>query len=132
MKALCALAILLTGTACYSPPAEEELSNWDYVCLNMENISEYTCDGLPQPTVIETYMVEYAGWEGVYFMGEPNIFISPVADDRDRTIQHEMGHYIIFNSGGEDISGCEQERIVRFIAGQPWDLVMKTLYGCKE
>ncbi len=141
------LLVLLALSACtwlatlIEPPSPERTDHFAYVCAALYEIYFVSCVTVEAPTIIYSNIINDASgwrtWYGVYYHGEPYIFINPdygLGDvDLDELILHEMGHYVIYELDlppKEDT--CEGERVVRLISGGTWDDDAKRSYSCLD
>ena len=116
-------------------PTRED--HFAYVCYQLEQMYDVPCGELLAPTIVYSAIINDAAgrwskWHGVYYSGEPYIFINPDSDkDVDEIILHETGHYIIYELDlppkGDT---CEGERVVRLISGGEWGEEQRATYGC--
>jgi hypothetical protein len=132
-----ALATLLLAVTVATAKTEIELVDpFDYVCEEVGNIYSKpdVCEGMPEPIVIVTDAINTNPWlrlNGVYLPGERYVFVSPTGTNPERTIEHEITHYVLHNAKlVDDKDKCEHERIARHVAGQAWDDPTKARYGC--
>lgn len=109
---------------------------FEYVCYKLEEMYGVPCDDLPAPLIIYSEIIDDAsggGWYGVYYSGEPYIFVDPHLEDefKAQVVLHEIGHYVIYELDlppkGDT---CEGEAVVREISGGTWDEWDKASYGC--
>ena len=115
-------------------------STFEYTCYHIEQMyPSSSCYGLTPPIIITTLLVQefdesFFTMEGFYVYGDPYIFIRTgleYLEARD-VIIHETVHYVLYELyivDNEEI--CEQERVARLIAGDPWDdKNVREIYGC--
>ena len=112
-------------------------TDFEYICQEIEVMFEVGCGTLEAPTVVYSSIIDDAAgwrrWHGVYYHGEPYIFINPTSPDslKHEILLHEMTHYVLYEL--ELIEGnetCEHERIARLISGGTWTDSDKGSYGC--
>ncbi len=112
------------------PPTKD--APFEYVCYQLEEMYDVPCGALEAPTIIYSNIIN-PGYHGVYYHGEPYIFINPNSPEelKEEIILHEMGHYIIYELDlppkGDK---CEGERVVREISGGTWGEDDRFPYGC--
>ncbi len=121
-------------------PAADREDHFNYVCSALYEIYFVSCATLQAPTIVYSDIINDASgwgtWYGVYYHGEPYIFINPsFLDDPDfdlnEVILHEMGHYVIYELDlPPKDDTCEGERVVRLISGGEWTDAAKKHYGC--
>ncbi len=137
------LLALLGLTACawigilVEPAIPTRDDHFAYVCYKFEQIYDVPCSDLQAPIIVYSVIIDDASgrwetWHGIYYYGEPYIFVNPGSDeDVDEIILHETGHYIIYELAlppkGDT---CEGERVVRLISGGEWEEEDKLPYGC--
>lgn len=116
-----------------------ELTPFEYVCQELAALYPGTdCAALEDPIIIYSSIIDdaagrWAQWHGVYYWGEPYIFVNPDDDEEQQaqTIMHEMVHYVVWENDlppKEDT--CENERVARIISGGTWTDLEKGYYGC--
>jgi len=118
------------------PPKPREQVTFEYVCAQATAITGVSCDGLGLPIIVLSKIVRDhqmnwgGGLRGLYYPGEPYIFIKPGLDEELtwQIITHEMSHYVL-DWMDPTISGCKHEEYARFIAGQEPD-EWRERYGC--
>lgn len=117
----------------------ESTTEWEQVCNAVYVYYDETCTNLEPPTVVESSIIGLADWPpgvityGLYFEGEPWIFVRPglTSSERSIVIMHEMFHYIDHELDDLVPDQCEEERMARVLSGDdPWDELTKELYGC--
>lgn len=93
MKRLLAAAVLLLLPACVSTPISPETQSWIDTCKLVADRREYSCGTIAPPKVIYQEMRE--GLYG-YYDGGDTVFVNEAlnAVDRNRTLIHEMIHYL--------------------------------------
>lgn len=107
----------------------ERNENWEFACAAVEDLG-YSCEELTPPTVVVSEVITLLpGTRGLYVPGEPQIFIHPRLADPDKTIIHEMVHYIMYKNDN-DVDRCYSEEVARFVSGGRWDDEVRELYGC--
>jgi len=79
-------------------------THFEYVCRELEIMyPEASCRGLDEPLIIYSNIIgDASGWQwwyGVYYKGEPYIFINPnnLDSKQQEVIRHEMVHYVIWH-----------------------------------
>ena len=134
---------LLGLTACtwivtlVAPAVPTSDDHFAYVCYKLEQMYDVPCGELQAPIIVYSVIINDASgrwqtWHGIYYHGEPYIFINPDSDeDVDKIILHETGHYIIYELDlppkGDT---CEGERVVRLISGGEWGEEQRASYSC--
>ena len=130
--------LTLAGSLALAAAEVQKGDPFDYVCEQVSAVYETSgiCSGLEPPEVILSEVLNLNSWtrlNGVYLRGEKYIFVSPTSTNVQRTIEHEMTHYILDTLslvGETDV--CEHERVARFVSGQPWTDRQKEQYGCRD
>lgn len=117
----------------------KELTSFEYVCEELKIMyPSTTCEDLDPPIIIRSEIIDDASgrwshWYGVYYRGEPYIFVNPDNDDEQNaiTILHEMVHYVVYNNELPPMDDtCLGEEIARQISGGEWTDEDKKFYGC--
>ncbi len=128
------LGVLILATGLLSADEVIKVEPFDYVCEQVAIAMDDpdVCEGMAPPQVIITDVINMNPWQplnGVYVPGEPYVFVSPTGQNPQRTIEHEITHYVLWTKY-KLTDKCEHERIARWVAGQPWEKRQKMQYGC--
>ncbi len=131
MAGLSACALIIQN---FTPVPYTPSQPFEYACQELEKMYDVACGDLEAPTIIYSRVV-YEGFYGVYYPGEPYIFINSGSPPEmwEEIVLHEMGHYVIYElelPGRYDT--CEGERVVREISGGEWTDADKRVYGCSN
>ena len=111
-----------------------ESSAFTQVCEAVEKEYEVVCADLEPPIIVISNIVSMK-YYGVYYPGEPYIFINKGYPSRNSaTIIHETVHYVLHERSLFKFGRCESEKAARLITeritGDPRDLTWPTRYKC--
>lgn len=107
------------------------------VCTSINKThTSIKCEEIASPIPVISWAVDYIVYtgrpvNGIAFCGEPYVFINTGADDIVGVLYHEVGHYVVCQSG-LDLNVCEEENVVRKAAGQEWGPTQRALYSCTD
>ena len=116
------IAVALSVVACatqYNPKPVEPTA-FEQVCTKA--LQEYgaLCKDLEAPIVVYSQVVDDLEYYGFYYPGEPYIFVNPYGDHVEKTLIHEIVHYVLHELDLV-IERCESEEIAREWASELTD-----------
>lgn len=129
--ALLSLLLLLGSSTSAQRVEEVRLATpLEVVC----SIVAVDCTGWDEPIVVISHIVP-SYYQGMYYRGEPYIFISPNALNRDATIVHETTHYVL-DKLFPGIGKCDSEeyarRVTAIYVGEEYNEDWRKQYGCSN
>lgn len=127
MKKLLIICLLMAG--CYQSPLRGE-TDFEYVCREVNKEYDISCENLAEPTIVmDGFLPKMFNAWGVLQPGSTFIYVDPNGPWPNKTIIHEIVHYVL-DQNKVKANVCQHEEIARRIADQPG--AWRHIYGCEK